>query len=155
MMLPNRDKKVSVYLDTCALQRPLDTLSQTRLRLEAEAILGILALIEAGEVTLVSSTPLEIEASRNPLAVRKEHANQVLNWASSVVVIDNHLAERASEFTRRGIKGVDALHLVAAEAAKADYFCTCDDRFLRNASAIDDLRTNVVSPLELIERLES
>jgi predicted nucleic acid-binding protein len=154
MVFSNRDKKVSVYLDTCAIQRPLDTLSHTRLRLEAEAILGVLALIKAGEVLLISSTPLEIEAARNSLAVRKEHANQVLNQASFVVIIDDRLAKRAADFTRRGMKAVDALHLAAAEAANADYFCTCDDRFLRNARAIDDLQTNLVSPLELIERVE-
>ena len=34
--------------------------------------------------------------------------------------------------------------------AKAEYFCTCDDRFLKRAKAVDTDQTKVVSPLELI-----
>ncbi len=49
---------------------------------------------------------------------------------------------------------MDSLHLAVAEKANVDYFCTCDDKFLRRAKAIPDLRTVVVSPLELIEVLE-
>lgn len=37
----------------------------------------------------------------------------------------------------------------------ADYFCTCDDRFSRQAKAVSGLRTRVVSPLELIEAIEA
>jgi len=32
-----------------------------------------------------------------------------------------------------------------------NYFCTCDDRFLRRAKQMDTGKTKVVSPLELIE----
>jgi len=48
---------------------------------------------------------------------------------------------------------LDALHLASAEEAEADYFCTCDDRFLKRAKTFNDLRTKVVTPLELIEEL--
>lgn len=67
---------LKVYLDTCSIQRLLDTLSQTRIRLEAEAVLGVLERVEAGEVALVSSTVLEMETARNPLIVRREHGNR-------------------------------------------------------------------------------
>ena len=53
----------------------------------------------------------------------------------------------------KGVKAADALHLSAAEPADTDYFCTCDDRFLRRAKAISDLKTQAVSPIELIEEL--
>jgi predicted nucleic acid-binding protein len=33
---------------------------------------------------------------------------------------------------------VGALHLACAEAAGADYFCTCDDRFLKKAQTLKD-----------------
>ena len=45
---------------------------------------------------------------------------------------------------------MDALHLASAIEAKADYFCTCDDKFLKKAKAMDTLQTKAVSPLELI-----
>ena len=32
----------------------------------------------------------------------------------------------------------------------ADYFCTCDDRFLKRAKSADTLQTKVVSPIDLV-----
>jgi predicted nucleic acid-binding protein len=145
---------VTLYLDTCSIQRPLDTLTQTRLRLEAEAILGVLAQVKAGNVDLISSTVLELEISQNPVAVRREHGEQVLAQATAIVLVDTPIEQRAIDFGRMGIKAMDALHLAAAEAAGVDYFCTCDDRFLRRSKRIPDLRIRVVSPLELIEVIE-
>jgi predicted nucleic acid-binding protein len=143
-----------IYLDTCSIQRPLDTLSQTRLRLEAEAILGVLAQVNAGSIELISSTVLELETQRNPLALRKEHGEQILAQATSIVIVDEQIEQRSRHFVQMGIKIMDALHLAAAEAAGADYFCTCDDRFLRRAQALTDLQAKVVSPLDLIEAIE-
>ena len=60
------------------------------------------------------------------------------------------MEERARALQPEGIKPVDALHLASAVAAKADYFCTCDDQFLKRAKAVDTGQTKVVSPLELI-----
>ena len=62
-----------IYLDTCSIQRPLDTQTQTRIRLEAEAIIGVLAECEAGRLELVSSEALDLEMSQNPLVLRREH----------------------------------------------------------------------------------
>lgn len=143
-----------LYLDTCSIQRPLDTLSQTRLRLEAEAILGVLAQVRAGYVELISSTMLELETQRNLLAIRREHGEQILGQAVSIVIVDEPIEQRSRHFVQMGIKSIDALHLAAAEAAGADYFCTCDDRFLRRAKTVADLQISVVSPLELIEAIE-
>ncbi len=56
---------MKIYLDVCAIQRPLDTPSHLRIALEAEAILGILALCESGRVELVSSDALVYETERN------------------------------------------------------------------------------------------
>ncbi len=143
-----------IYLDTCSIQRPLDTLNQTRLRLEAEAVLGVLAQVKAGNVELVSSTVLELETQRNPLALRREHGEQVLAQATSIVIVDAQIEQRSLHFVQLGIKIMDALHLAAAEAAGADYFCTCDDRFLRRAKTVAGLQTSVVSLLALIEAIE-
>jgi predicted nucleic acid-binding protein len=144
-----------VYLDTCSIQRPLDTLSQIRLRLEAEAILGILAQVQTGRVVLISSTVLELEVAQNPLALRRGHGRQILRQAAAIVKVDASIEERAAEFKRRGIKSMDALHLACAEAAGVDYFCTCDDNLLRKAKRIALSRIRSVNPLELAEVLET
>jgi len=141
---------VKIYLDMCSIQRPLDTKSQPRIAVEAEAILGVLVLCEAGQVELMASDALGFELERNPHPVRKEYALKVLSKAAVFVHTDSQIEERARTFLAEGIKPVDALHLASAVEAKADYFCTCDDRFLKRAKAVDTGQTKVVSPLELI-----
>jgi predicted nucleic acid-binding protein len=48
------------------------------------------------------------------------------------------------------MKPLDALHLASAVEAKADFFCTCDDRLLKRAREAETGRTRVVSPPELV-----
>jgi hypothetical protein len=145
---------MKIYIDNCALQRPLDDKSQTRIRLEAEAILSVLALCKAGELDLISSEALELEIEKNPLATRRNYAESALESARSHIMLDGSIELRAYEFLTLGIKPLDALHLASAEAAKADYFCTCDDRFLQRAKTIYGLKTVVITPLELIGELD-
>lgn len=142
-----------IYLDTCSLQRPLDSQTQTRIRLESEAIIGVLGEFEAGRLELVSSEPLELESEQNPLALRREHATAILEKANVFIALDTTIEQRAAVFVNAGIKPLDALHLAAAEAASCDYFCTCDDRFLRKTKQLSGLRIKAVSPLELVQGL--
>jgi predicted nucleic acid-binding protein len=79
----------------------------------------------------------------------------VLAQATAIVIVDTSIEQRSTYFVQMGVKVMDALHLAAAEAAQADYFCTCDDRFLRKAKRISGLQTIVVSPLELIEAIDA
>ena len=139
----------TVYLDTCSIQRPLDSLDHTRLRLEAEAMLGIMAQIQARRIDLISSTVLEMETLNNPHLVRREHGLQILGQARIIVVITADIEERASLFTNQGVRPMDALHLACAEAARTNYFCTCDDQVLRKARGIAFSEMQVVSPIEL------
>lgn len=144
---------MKIYLDNCALQRPLDDKSHTRIRLEAEAVLSIFEECKSGEIELVSSETLEFEIEKNPLGIRRTYAESTLELATTIVAVNNDIEHRANEFVNLGIKPLDALHLASAEEAKADYFCTCDDRFLRRAKTIDGLKIVVVTPLELVEEL--
>jgi hypothetical protein len=128
---------VKIYLDRCSIQRPLDTKTQPRIAVEAEAILAVLTLCEAAEADLMSSDTLLFEVARNPHPVRKEYALKVLAKATVFVSTDNEIAEYTRGFEAEGMKPLDALHLASAVIAKADYFCTCDDRFLRRAKETD------------------
>lgn len=144
-----------VYLDTCSLQRPLDSKTQIRIILEAESVLGILALCERGLLDLVASDALLFEIERNPNLARQEYALEVLAQASTFVELGEQVEKRAYELHRQGIKPLDALHLACAESVRVDYFCTCDDNLLRKARQIQDLQVQVTSPLELIAEVES
>jgi len=141
---------VKIYLDMCSIQRPLDTKTQPRIAVEAEAVLGVLTLCEAARVELMSSDTLLFELGRNPHSVRKEYALKVLAKGTVFVPTDNEVVECTRRFEAEGMKPLDALHLASAVIAKADYFCTCDDRFLKRAKEVETGQTKVVSPLELI-----
>jgi predicted nucleic acid-binding protein len=145
---------MKIYLDNCSLQRPLDSKTQIRISLEAEVVLGILTLLESGKIELVSSDALLFEIDRNPNPTRQEYALEVLSRATVFVRLNEQVEKRASEFEVLGLKPLDALHLASAEEARADYFCTCDDRFLKRAKVISGLETKVVSLIELTEELE-
>lgn len=145
---------MKIYLDNCSLQRPLDSRTQTRIALEAEAVIGILEQVQMGRVTLVSSEALLFRIQRNPFEIRKEYALTVLESADLVVASDDSVKNRAREFEVAGIKPLDAAHLALAEKAEVDYFCTCDDRLLRRAKTIISLKINVASPIELIKELQ-
>jgi predicted nucleic acid-binding protein len=99
---------------------------------------------------LMTSDTLVFEMERNPHPVRKTYAREVLAKAKVFIQTDTQIAGRARTLQAEGITPVDALHLASAVEAKADYFCTCDDRFLKRAKAVDTGQTKVVSPLELI-----
>ena len=142
-----------IYLDMCSLQRPLDTKTQIRVAVEAEAILNILALWESGQIELVSSPALIFEADKIKSPVRKTYISEILSKANPFVSTSIQVEQWAETFSTVGIKTLDALHLAFSIEAKSDYFCTCDDRFLRRAKTIDTKQTKVVSPLELITEL--
>jgi predicted nucleic acid-binding protein len=144
-----------VYLDMCSIQRPLDSMTQRRVRIEAEAILEFLAGVRSGLTELVSSDVLELEASRNPDSERRSFSMGVLAEARLIVRISREVRVQAREFEDAGIKAADALHLACAVAAKADLFCTCDDRFLKRARAVHAPPPKMVDPLALIGELET
>lgn len=145
--------KPKVYLDTCSLQRPLDSRIQIRISLEAEAVLGILSLVEANRIDLISSAILEFEISRNSNQIRKEYALEVLSKAKGFADINPKIEKRSKDFGAFGIYPLDAVHLACAEEARADYFCTCDDDLLKRAKRVRDLKVKVVSPLDLVKEI--
>jgi hypothetical protein len=63
---------VKIYIDTSVYNRPFDDQTQPRIWLETLALGLILQLVESGEATLVNSSVLAFENSRNPFPVRRE-----------------------------------------------------------------------------------
>ncbi len=145
--------EMRLYFDTCSLQRPLDERIQTRIVLEAEAILAILALCEQGHIDLVVSDMVVYESSNNPHPQKRQFVTEVINQAKDHVSLSSAIEQRATIFEQGGIKAIDALHLALAEAGHVDYFCTCDDRFYRRAVLIPDLAIKVRRPLELAQEI--
>ena len=128
---------MKVYFDTCSIQRPLDSKSQVRVSLEAEAVLGLLSLCESGLFELISSEVLLFEINRNPNLTRREFGLEVLSNAKSFILLNEEIELRARELNKAGIKPLDALHLATAENCQADYFCTCDDKILKLMKSLE------------------
>jgi hypothetical protein len=113
---------MKLYLDVCCLNRPFDDQSQTRVRLEAEAVLSILEMAESGELEIVGSDIIDDELSEMPDNERREKVELLLALASSQVTLTSAIEQRATELQKWNIAPFDALHLASAESAQADYF---------------------------------
>ena len=142
-----------VYLDNCALQRPLDSREQFRVRAEADAITAVLTAVESGDVRLATSAALRAESSRAHNRSRRDYAARVLALASRDASLTSDVQDHYEQFREDGIKPFDALHLASAVSAEADYFCTTDDRLLRRGQQANTRSTRVVAPLELAAAL--
>lgn len=140
-----------VYLDCCCFQRPLDDQTQPRIRVETEAVLATLTAVQSGELTLLTSEALEYELNRNPDENRRNEGLSLLTLASERLLITDETEQLATALVADGIKPMDALHLASASLARADFFATCDDRFLRRAKTILGLNCSPVSILELLQ----
>jgi predicted nucleic acid-binding protein len=143
-----------IYLDCCSLQRPFDDKSHPRIAVEAEAVLVILSLCESDHLNLVSSDALLFEIGRIPDQGRKEDALAILNISKETLELSQETEALARRFEASGLKPLDALHLAFASASKVDYFCTCDDKFMKKAKTFNSLNTKVVSPTELVMELD-
>ena len=145
---------MKIYLDLCAIQRPLDTPNQVRIVLESEAVLGIIAFCDTGQAELLSSEALLYEGEQSPLPIRTEHTLAVLAKAKGVINLTEKEKLRAAHLTTFGIKPLDALHMALAETGNADYFCTCDDKLLRNSKRVKDLTVKAINPVDLVQEIE-
>lgn len=138
---------MTVYLDVCCLNRPFDDQSQNRVRLEAEAVLSILEMAAAGQLKLASSDIIDDELSLMPDDERREKVELLLDTSSKHVSLTTSIERRAKQFHKWNISPLDALHLAAAEAARADYFLTTDDYLIRRASRHEDeLKVKIENP---------
>lgn len=118
------------YLDICALKRPFDDQAQPRIRLEANAVLELLAA-PPERVTFLRSPAHDLENAQNPLRWR---AGRVAAWFESATTRSeakaDDLVRRTNELVVLGLRNFDAFHVACAELAGAEVFATTDDRLL-------------------------
>jgi len=121
------------YLDLCCLNRPFDEQHQPRVRLETEAVLGLIQLSILGELRWVTSDALELESSQNPDTDRRGEVDLLLRTATTRVAVGLQERERGRDLQALGFKAFDALHIACAERASVDALLTTDDRLWRRA----------------------
>lgn len=128
-----------IYMDNCCFNRPFDSQSQVRVRLETEAKLRIQERVVAGEIELAWSYILDYENAANPF---EERRTSVALWRRrSVLDIDESpaLLENARLLVGLGLRSKDALHVACAVEAGCDYFVTTDDILLKKLAKHDQI----------------
>ena len=135
-------------MDVCCWNRPFDDQTQTRVHLEAEAVLAVVSEIERGHFQLLHSEVVDLEIANAPDLKRSKRLQALIPQHDRYVRCEPRIFARALALEQHGFAGVDALHLACAEAAGADMFLTTDDRLLRVAARQPDfLRVRVANPL--------
>ena len=151
-MASNFEKKI--YLDVCCLNRPFDDQSQTRIRLEAQAVLAILDRIAEGTWELVTSDAVDLEIERSSDKERSKRVRILAGTANRTVTIEAVQMQRVRQLAAPGFHAFDALHISSAESAEVDVMLTTDDRLLRVARRLKDiLQVRVDNPLRWLEEI--
>ncbi|MBD1211846.1 MAG: PIN domain-containing protein [Dolichospermum circinale Clear-D4] len=134
-------KNYLIYADICCLCRSLDDLQQSRVKLEAEAMLSILEQCEQKKWTLVNSDALQFDLGKNSDLFKKEQLEAILSIATNYLQTNDIIESLASDLVKLGFKLYDALHLAFSQTYNLDIFLTTDDRLLRKAKKYPDLIT--------------
>ncbi len=144
--------RMKVYLDNCALNRPIDDQSQERIRLETEAIMLILSRLERKEWAWCGSQALIIEIEKTPDPEQRSRLIRITDYITQIIEIGSRELERARELEKIGFTGFDAVHIACAENGKADVFLTTDDRLIKQAKRHKkELQVTVANPLDWIK----
>ena len=145
---------IKIYFDTSCLNRPFDDQTQVRVRLEAEAVLAILARVENGEWSWVGSEVLIDEVEQTPDTQILSRVKLLSDFIKENIEIGDKEEHRAKELQAEGFQVFDALHIACAETAKADVLLSTDDRLLKLAKRISkQLYVRVENPLVWVEEM--
>jgi hypothetical protein len=144
-----------IYLDVCCFNRPFDDQRPERVRMEAEAVKGILLRIRNGAWRGISSTVVDLELRRMPDARRLVEIMLMTTEMQEKVEPDEADRVRAAVLIHWGFKPLDALHVACAEKAKVDVFLSTDDVLLKAAARCSKrgLRVRVANPLQWFEEV--
>jgi len=142
---------MKVYLDLCVYNRPFDDQGQPRIVVETVEFMFLLEKAIKKEITVINSFALEYENSKSPLIDRRDKIEDLLKISSEYVKYSEKLENRAKEIEKKGFMAMDALHIACAEAAKSDFFITCDDLLLRKGEANKDkVKVRIIGLMEFI-----
>lgn len=139
-----------IYFDVCCYNRPFDDLSQGKIRLETEAILGIVNQCIQKECKVFTSSAIDFELDKMSESYKKQ---QVLIFYNSIdkqnISYDEKINIRAKELSKYNIRYLDGLHVAFCESSEIEYLVTTD-KVLINAAKKAELGTKVVNPVEFI-----
>ncbi len=139
-------------MDNCCLNRPSDDQSSPRVHLESEAIKTVIDLIEQGTWELLSSDVLDYEISNISDEKKRRNLQGISGMAIKTISLTATIKDRANYFESFGLQAFDAMHLACAEN-NSDILLTVDDRFIKKANKINDLKVKTKNPLQWLEEV--
>jgi len=145
-------EKLRIYLDNCCFNRPYDDQDMLSVFLETQAKLSIQELVRTDELSLVWSTILDYENSRNPDDVIRDEISTWRKVSSIIIHRSESIIKNAVEINKSGIDKKDSLHIACAIDAKTDFFITTDKGIIRKRNFITGI--NIVNPVDFISILE-
>src|SRR2546427_10159245 len=98
-----------IYLNTSALNRPLDDLTSERVRVEAEAVVALLAAIEDGIVGWIGSEYLDFEVEQDPDRERVKRVRSLLALVRRRIPASEAAATRAPAIQRGWFRWLEPL----------------------------------------------
>ena len=145
------DKRMRIYLDHCAYNRPFDDQLNVKNQLETMAKLYIQSHIKQGIFELVWSYMSDFENSSNPNEENKKSIQQWEHIAHAICKSSDKILARGKEIEKRHIRPKDALHISCAIESYCDYFITTDAG-LTNKS-IDGIE--IINPIDFVRIMEA
>lgn len=140
-----------IYLDNSFLNRTFDNQEAGVNKLEAEALLSIIKLVNNGKINLVNSSVIEYENSLNPFPDRKIFVQEILKHSTHYHNINLQTKKRAGNITHEmDISPIDALHIASGEQAKVDLLITCDYNLIKKYKG----NIKIITPLEFFSQYE-
>lgn len=143
---------MKIYLDNCCFNRPFDNQSGIRVKLETDAKLYVQSKIKAGEIELAWSYILDFENEANPFPERRDTIEKWRQLAVIDMIENNSILAKAVNFTKKGLKAKDALHIACAIEAGCDYFLTTDDLILKKM--VGNSEIIAVNPTDFIKVID-
>ncbi|MEE8056546.1 MAG: PIN domain-containing protein [Pseudomonadales bacterium] len=143
---------MKIYMDNCCLNRPFDDQTDPRVRLESEAVKTILTFFEKEIWDFATSDILKFEIDNTSDEQRRNNLYSIYDLAKINIKLTDSIKNRAKQFEGLGVQAFDAMHLASAEN-NADIFLTTDDRFVKKAERISDLKTEIYNPLKWLNEV--
>jgi len=141
---------LKIYLDVCTFNRPFDSQSQIKIRLETEAKLYIQAGIREKKYSLVWSYILDYENEINPFEEKKKAIRPWAKIADNYCSSSDEIVSAGNEIMGNGVKSRDALHIACAIKSGCDYFITTDKGLLNKNIA----NIIIIDPIDFVRVTE-
>lgn len=98
---------MKIYLDVCCLNRPFDDQTQTRIHLEAEAVLSIIQSVEDNEWQWISSDAVAYEINKAPNEERQERLWSLESRSTERLELTDSILQQAEQLQHLGFTNND------------------------------------------------